>query len=735
MKNGDKKVVSIFTADSHYLIDADGYMRGIIVSKSSIDDYNETEVFFDDASTEVFSYQNERNGHRQGNDSDYGHTFENKRTDSFDDELDAFIKRHPEWFGNKKQTYSYSVQRNGAKGKRGNQAELNNSAFSMPTDEEYSLATDNEVLLSMYENGEITREEYLRGIGKTELESVANYTETQYNNFGWLSYNEILTAKEREILFSRYADYKHNKNKYPTTRFGEAVIHSTECPDVIMYIKGQIRSPQVTKVVRINNNTDWILSEIKEEILANERKRDNFPLKALESFYGQEIFTISKARDYASFRQYITEQKGGNSKSGDTVGRGEQNRGRGTKQNTGNDKAELNNSAFSMSTEEKYSLASDNDTLLSMYENGEITREEFLKGFNNKSYGLKEITDLNAEDANTLQQVNKIRKESDGDSDSKFWESLQKSKWFDDGLKAEFAGDEFIEKYKSVSNKEALFEAKKELEEGGADYVRRWHNLDAKHASLIDTAVGFILLDGYRRNGDTVSAVATAEKLREIGTAGGQQIQIFSILGRLSPEAMLQYAQSELDKAFEIMVEKRSKDWIDKNKSKFSLTKEDMEFIERRVLQASILPEGRDKAVCMAEIAARLQDKLPPARSQGFKAWQRISMLLNPKTNVRNFLGNATIAPVFIASDFFGTGIDKLIAKKTGIRTTGMFGSAGLKENAKAFKKGAWETLDDFKRHINTRNQELNRFDLNTKNMTGKSFNENHDGFLAKQLR
>ncbi len=517
MKNGDKKVVSIFTADSHYLIDADGYMRGIIVSKSSIDDYNETEVFFDDASTEVFSYQNERNGHRQGNDSDYGHTFENKRTDSFDDELDAFIKRHPEWFGNKKQTYSYSVQRNGAKGKRGNQAELNNSAFSMPT-------------------------------------------------------------------------------------------------------------------------------------------------------------------------------------------------------------------------EEKYSLASDNDTLLSMYENGEITREEFLKGFNNKSYGLKEITDLNAEDANTLQQVNKVRKESDGDSDSKFWESLQKSKWFDDGLKAEFAGDEFIEKYKSVSNKEALFEAKKELEEGGADYVRRWHNLDAKHASLIDTAVGFILLDGYRRNGDTVSAVATAEKLREIGTAGGQQIQIFSILGRLSPEAMLQYAQNELDKAFKIMVEKRSKDWIDKNKSKFSLTKEDMEFIERRVLQASILPEGRDKAVCMAEIAARLQDKLPPERSQGFKAWQRISMLLNPKTNVRNILGNATIAPVFIASDFFGTGIDKLISKKTGIRTTGMFGSAGLKENAKAFKKGAWETLDDFKRHINTRNQELNRFDLNTKNMTGKSFNENHNGFLAKQL-
>lgn len=70
--------------------------------------------------------------------------------------------------------------------------------------------------------------------------SLEIYTEEQYNDFGWVSYNDVITATERQILLSRYADYKHNKDRYPTTRFGEAVIHSTECPDVIMYVKGDI---------------------------------------------------------------------------------------------------------------------------------------------------------------------------------------------------------------------------------------------------------------------------------------------------------------------------------------------------------------------------------------------------------------------------------------------------------------------------------------------------------------
>ena len=42
-KNNEYRIASVFTADNHYIIEAEGYMRGRIVSKSSITDYREKE--------------------------------------------------------------------------------------------------------------------------------------------------------------------------------------------------------------------------------------------------------------------------------------------------------------------------------------------------------------------------------------------------------------------------------------------------------------------------------------------------------------------------------------------------------------------------------------------------------------------------------------------------------------------------------------------------------------------
>ena len=377
---------------------------------------------------------------------------------------------------------------------------------------------------------------------------------------------------------------------------------------------------------------------------------------------------------------------------------------------------------------ERYSLPTKNvEDLVSKFEKGEIGRQEFIDSLSGKkSESLSDIANLTEQDASTTPPLSKKKGNAKGDSESKTYESLQKSKIFDDKFKQEVKDDDFIKKYQSVTNKETLEQAAKELDEGGEAYVSKWWATDPKHSSLIDTAVGFILMDRYQRVGDYESSIAVAEKIREIGTSSGQQVQIFSILGRLNPDTMAVYAQKELSKAFDEMVKGKTQRWIDKNSERFNLTDEDIEFIRRRTLQAAKLPEGRDKTIRLAEIATLIQDKLPPQKGQALKALQRISMLLNPKTNIRNILGNTTMTPVFIISDFFGSGIDKIVSKKTGVRTTGNFKFGSVKE----MKRGFFESYDDFKRHINTRNVELNRFEIGN----GKSFNENHSGKLAQQL-
>ncbi len=166
------------------------------------------------------------------------------------------------------------------------------------------------------------------------------YTEEQYNNFGWASYNGVITALEREKLLSLYADYKHNKHKYPTTRFGEAVIaSSTEKLGVIMYVKGPISNPKITKIVRIDTILKPHFFTIQEALLKNERERRALPLEIVEHFFGQKIFTQHRCRNYKSFLEYRVESDRKHSKEADTDS-GELKDGRGsTEQNQKSDRS------------------------------------------------------------------------------------------------------------------------------------------------------------------------------------------------------------------------------------------------------------------------------------------------------------------------------------------------------------------------------------------------------------
>ncbi|GEM_PF-3199736 len=238
----------------------------------------------------------------------------------------------------------------------GNVIPLSERFNSEESDIRYSIS-DNNCLLDRYERGEISREEYQL------FKDIEKYTETQYINFGWITVNKVVTSAEREILFSRYADYKHNKNSYPTTRFGEAVIHSYDCPDVIAYIKGKISNPEITKIVRINADEANDILAIREVVLSNEYKQEPLPYKVVESYFGESHLNISKKRDYASFRSIKAGAKGRSSAKSDTdSGTGKNGAGI-LQQNKADDRADSVESAFSIPENDrnKYSVSEKGD--------------------------------------------------------------------------------------------------------------------------------------------------------------------------------------------------------------------------------------------------------------------------------------------------------------------------------------------------------------------------------------
>lgn len=338
-----------------------------------------------------------------------------------------------------------------------------------------------------------------------------------------------------------------------------------------------------------------------------------------------------------------------------------------------------------------------------------------------------EISNLTENDATTTPKLSKTEDSKVGKGESHYWGNInEKTNMLSDDTKKAILSRDDIKYYKQITNKDSLNEAFDKLNKSGASETFRWSNIDSKTATATDVAEGWILLKQYNDTGDYDSAIVVAKKMKEMGTSAGQTVQAFNIMERMTPEGMVKYAQSELTDAYNIMVKNKTKEWIDKYRSDFDLQPNEVKFIVDTMKEVQNMEDGYSKKVKLAEIQKMMTDKLPPDKNSRLKSWMRISMLFNPKTQVRNVVGNALIMPVNSISDVISSKVDKIIAKKTGVRTTG---TTDIKALLKGIKKGAYEATNDYKKGINTKDMDGNRFEISNqksfseKNLIGKSLN------------
>lgn len=313
---------------------------------------------------------------------------------------------------------------------------------------------------------------------------------------------------------------------------------------------------------------------------------------------------------------------------------------------------------------------------------------------------------------------------------SKFYSSTLNSSVLSKEAKAEIRPNENIKYYEGITNAETFAKASKKLRDEGQSGINEFLNKEIGKTNAEDVAFGLQLMKHYQDIENYKNEALVAEKLRKIGTKGGQSIQAFSMLKRMSPEGMLVYVQRKMNNAKNELKDIKAKSWLDKNKDiidNFNLSEKETSKIVNNMQEVQNTADERQKKILLGEIQKIMTDKIPPKRGAGLKAYMRISMLFNPKTQVRNIMGNALIAPVNAVADTFGTIADKLISAKTRVRTTALPRANSI---AKGFKKGIYETYDDFKRGINTNNIQGDRFEVGRgksfteKNMIGRKMNQ-----------
>ena len=325
-----------------------------------------------------------------------------------------------------------------------------------------------------------------------------------------------------------------------------------------------------------------------------------------------------------------------------------------------------------------------------------------------------QIASLDISEFSSTPKLDSIDASSERGGKSKFFESADKSQNVSEETRELIQNDDDVKYYANITNSDTLDEANNRLNSLGASETQRWQAMDPGSATATDVAEGFILLKRYQDAGDYESAVTVIKKLRQMGSRAGQTTQAFSIMGRLTPEAMNMYAQKELDDLRAELVKRFGEKWVDDRSDMFQLTPDEAENIKVLIEQASLLPDGRDKNVILARISSMLEAKIPTNAGKIVKALARNFMLLNTKTMIRNVLGNAIMMPAYIAQDFIGSGIDRALSRSTGIRTTG--NTLPSKSALKAAKKGLFESYDDFRLNINTRQIDNDRFEIGSGN-------------------
>lgn len=210
-------------------------------------------------------------------------------------------------------------------------------------------------------------------------------------------------------------------------------------------------------------------------------------------------------------------------------------------------------------------------------------------------------------------------------------ESAQVPDGFVNGITQDVMND--VYSYVPSSNESAMRQAVSIVEEQGLEQaVKQWEaSVNGKRGpDKNDIALGEYLLTLAGKNNDPALASKLIIDLATAGTNAGQVVQAMSMLKRMTPEGRLLSLQRVADK-----INRERPD------SHVKVPEAIIEKIQRINPQDT---EAIDNAVQEGLVA--LAEQVPVKWLDKWNAWRYLAMLGNPRTHVRNVVGNAMFTPV-----------------------------------------------------------------------------------------
>ncbi len=186
-----------------------------------------------------------------------------------------------------------------------------------------------------------------------------------------------------------------------------------------------------------------------------------------------------------------------------------------------------------------------------------------------------------------------------------------------------------------------------------------------------DIVLAEMLYKMASRNGDTATAKKLAAEIAAFGTTAGQNVQAIRLLKKATPEGKLFYAQKVTDKL--------NADMQKRFKGEF----EDID-IPDELAQKLLDADGQEEMdAAIDEIYDYVADRVPKTADMRLDAWRYFAMLGNPRTHMRNVIGNFVMQGLTRSRNATSAALQQFIVKDADQRTRTFAGSMEAHKFAK----------------------------------------------------
>lgn len=203
-----------------------------------------------------------------------------------------------------------------------------------------------------------------------------------------------------------------------------------------------------------------------------------------------------------------------------------------------------------------------------------------------------------------------------------------------EALKKDIAKEAYV--YKPEGDKAAISKAQNTIQTRGWNgALNRWENAlnGAEPVTKEIMALGETLMAEAGKSGNVELFQKLAAEISAEATRSGQAVQAMRLIKKFTPEGQLYYVQKTVDN-LQKKLDRRMK-------SKAPELELDPE-LAKKLLEANTTEEIEAASM---EIMKSVAEQMPSTWQDKWDAWRYLAMLANPRTHIRNVLGNTVFVP------------------------------------------------------------------------------------------